>query len=104
MKSNGIIEISGPNIPKIDTLPITIYLSSLLNFGVTAGDPWPAGGSADMKSIVIIEISGPNNPKIATHNDTSVISFEFWSDGGRRVILSRRADMKSNGFIEISGK
>ena len=35
VKSNSIIEISGPNNPKIDT--ITIYLSSSLNFGVSAG-------------------------------------------------------------------
>ena len=72
--------------------PITIYLSSLLNFGVTAGDgcPFAVGGAADVKSNDIIEISDPNNPKIDTHNDISVISFEFWCDGGRRVSFGRR--------------
>ena len=45
----------------------------------------------NLKSNGIIEISGPNNLNIDTHNDTSVISFEFWSDGGERVTLGRRA-------------
>jgi len=40
------------------------------------------GGAADVKSNDIIEIRGKNNPKIDTHNDTSVISFEFCRDGG----------------------
>ena len=44
----------------------------------------PASGAADVKSDGIIEISGSNNPKIDTHNDISVISLEFWCDGGRR--------------------
>ena len=64
--------------------PITIYLSSPLNLDVTTGegDPWTAGGAADLKSNGIVGISGPINPKIDTHNDISVISFEFWFDGG----------------------
>ena len=59
--------------------PITIYLSSSLNFCVTAaaGDPWTAGGAADLKSNGIFGISGPINPKIDTHNDIPVISFKF---------------------------
>ena len=63
---------------------MTIYLSSLLNFGVTAGGgcPLAGGGAADVKSDDIIEISDPYNPKIDTHNDISVIYFEFWCDGG----------------------
>ena len=70
--------------PKL--IPITIYLSSSLHFGVTAGgDSWPAGGEADVKYSCIIEISDPNNPKIYTQNDISVIFFEFCCDGGRRV-------------------
>ena len=73
-----------------------------------AGDPWPAGGTADVKSNSIIEFSGPNNPKIDTHIDISVIVIEFWCDGGRRAagdLLSAggTADVKSNGIIEISG-
>ena len=59
-----------------------------------------------MKSNGFIEISGPNNPKIDTHDDISVISFEFWCDGGRRVTLGRpvggAADVKSNDIIGIS--
>ena len=39
------------------SIPITINLSSLLNFAVTAGDPCPAGGAADISSNNIIEIS-----------------------------------------------
>ena len=41
VKSNVIIEISGPNNPKIDTHNDT-YLSSHWNFGATAG-----GGGVD---------------------------------------------------------
>ena len=46
-----------------------------------AGDPLSAGWAAAVKSDGIIEISAPNNPKINTHNDASVISFEFWNFG-----------------------
>ena len=58
-------------------MPMTIYLSSIQNFGVTgaAGGPWPAGVEAYVKSYCIIEFSGPKNPKIDTHNDISVIFF-----------------------------
>ena len=65
-----------------------IYLSSSLNFGVAAGDhwpagdPWPAGEAVDVKSNGIIKISGPNNPKIDTHNDIFVIFFEFGVTAG----------------------
>ena len=41
-----------------------------------------AGGAADVISNIIIEFSDPNNPKIDTHNNISVIFFEFWCDGG----------------------
>ena len=57
---------------------ITIYLSSPLNFGVTAGVLWPA----DVKSNYIFEISDPNYAKIDAHIDISVLSFEFWCAGG----------------------
>ena len=89
-----------------------------------AGDPWPAGVAADVKSNSIIEFSGPNNPKIDTHNDISVISLDVksngiieigspknrkidtvndisvvilkcWCDGGRRVTLGRRAEWRT---------
>ena len=43
------------------------------------GYPWPAGKPE--KSYAIIEIN------IDTHNDLSVISYEFWCDGGWRVTL-----------------
>ena len=71
-----------------------IYLSSLLNIGVTpqwaAGVLWLAGRVAEVKSNDVIEISNPNNPKINTYNDISVISFEFSFDGRWRVTLSRQ--------------
>jgi len=70
-----------------------IHLSYLLNFGLTEGDPLPAGRSADMKSNGIIEISGPNSPKIDIHNNISVDYFKSWHDGGRRVTLGRRATL-----------
>ena len=54
---------------------------------------WVSFGRRTSKDI--IEISDPNYPKIDTHNDLSVISYEFWCDGGRRVTLSRRALSKS---------
>ena len=74
---------------------IIVYLSSDLNFGVTA---------SDLKSYGIIKISIPNNPKIDTHNEISVSCFEFKCDGGRRLTLvGGAADLKSNGIIEISG-
>ena len=61
------------------SIPITIYLSSLLNFGVTAGSgcPLAGGGAAEVKSNDIIEISGPNNPKIDAHKDISVVFLRF---------------------------
>ena len=62
-----------------------------------------AGGAADVKSDGIIEISGSNNLKIDTHNDISVISLEFWSDGGCPLAGGGAADVKSNEIIEISG-
>ena len=84
MKSNGIIEISGRNNPKIDThIDICCFLKILVL-------RWAAGGAADVISNDIIEISDPNNPKIDTNNGISVIFFEFWCVGGRRVTLSRR--------------
>ena len=49
------------------TLPIMIYISSLFNFGVTAG------GSADINSNGIIEICCPNNPKIDTICHTKIL-------------------------------
>ena len=129
------------------SIPITIYLSSLLNFGVTAGGGCPLAGevAADVKSDNIIEISGPYNLKIDTHNDIFVIyfefvlqravgdpltaggaadikskiiienhqnrhpvnpdaiSFEFWWGGGCPLAGGGAADVKSDGIIEISG-
>ena len=75
--------------------PIMIYLSSLLNFGVTAGDgcPFAVGGAADIKSNDIIEISDPNNPKIDTHNDISVITLNFGVTAGGGCPLA--ADVKT---------
>ena len=58
--------------------------------------PYPA----DVNSNDSIKTSDPNNPKIDTHNDTSVISFEFWCDGGRRVTLSRRAGRRTLNLME----
>ena len=90
MKSNGIIEISGRNNPKIDThIDICCFLIILVLRRV-AGDPSAAGEAAEVKSNDISEISDPNNHKINTHADISVLSFEFWCDGGRRVSLDRR--------------
>ena len=45
------------------SIPITIYLSTLLGFGVTAGDPRPAGGAADVKYNGINEIRTQITPK-----------------------------------------
>ena len=76
--------------------PLTIYLSSLLSFGVPAG----------MKSNGGIAISGLNNPKNATYNDISVVFLTFWCDGMRRgdpLSAVRAADVKSFDIIEISG-
>ena len=50
-----------------------------------AGDPWPAGGTADVKANSIIEFSGPNNPKIDTHNNiylSSFLNFGVTAGGG----------------------
>ena len=80
------LSISAAQITPKSTL-MTIYLSSPLNFGETAGDPWTAGGAADLKSNDIIKFSGLNNLIIDTHNHISAISFEFWCGGGRRVTL-----------------
>ena len=77
VKSNDIIEMSGPNNPKIDTHNDIYVISNFDVTGRAAGDPRPAGGKADLKSNDIIEFSGPNNPKFDTHNHISVIFFEF---------------------------
>ena len=71
--------------------------NSAAHFGVTAGGGCPlAGGvAADVKSDDIIEISDPNNPEIDTHNDISVIYFEFWCDCGRQVTLRRRGGRRT---------
>ena len=53
--------------------------------GGAAGDSWPAGWEAGVKYNRIVEIRDPYNPKIDTHNDISVIFFEFCCDGGRRA-------------------
>jgi len=73
-----------------------------LHFGVTAGgDSWPAGGEADVKYSRIIEISDPNNPKIDTHNDISVIFFEFCCDGGQRVTFGRQAGRRTSNLMAL---
>ena len=128
--SNGIIKISSPNNPKIDTHNDKSVISlkfwcdggrrvtlgrrvnslridtrndiSLKNFVVTTTiDPLPTGGSADLKSNGVIGISGPNKPKINAHNDISVISFKFWCDGGRRVTPGRRAGRRIKNLIVL---
>ena len=69
-----------------------------------AGDPWPAGVAADVKSDSIIEFSGPNNPKIDTHNNIYLSSFlNFGVTAGDLWPAGRSADGKSNVTIEISG-
>ena len=68
--SKSVVQIT----PK--SIPITIYLSPSLNFGVTAGE------AVDVKSNGTIEISDPNNPKNDTHNDISVIFFDFGVTAG----------------------
>ena len=73
-----------------------------MNFGVTAGDPWPAGGVVDVKSLSIIEFSGPNKSKIETYYDISVIFF-FNIDVKRAAGDPWPVDGKSNVIIEISG-
>ena len=83
VKSNGIIEFSGPNNSKIDTLnDISVIFFLILVLRRAAGDPWLAGGVANVKYHRIIEISDQNNPKIDAHDDISVINSEFWCDGG----------------------
>ena len=59
------------------SIPITIYLSSLLVLRWAAGDPLTAG----RKSKSISEISGPNNPKIDTHNGIYLTLFDVTADG-----------------------
>ena len=75
--------------PKL--IPITIYLSSLLNFGVTAGGGWPlAGGQITQESIpVMIYLPSLKNFVVTTTGDPL-------PTGGS-------ADLKSNGIIGISG-
>ena len=61
----------------------------------------PAVVSAGMKSNGIIEISGPNNHKIDTHNDISVIFFEFCCDGGQRATFGRRAGRRTSNLMVL---
>ena len=87
VKSNVIIEISGPNKPKIDTHnDISVVFLTLWCDSGRRGDPLSAVRAADVKSFYIIEISGPNNPKIDAHNDISVVFLRFKDDGGRPLI------------------
>ena len=84
MKSNVVIEISGPNHPKIDTHnDISVVFLTFWCDGGRRGNPFSAVRAADVKSFDIIEITGPNNPKIDAHNDISVVFLRFKYDGGR---------------------
>ena len=55
---------------------------TFLKWQRVAGYPLPARGAANLRTNGNIEISSPKNSKIATNNHKSVISFEFWCDGG----------------------
>ena len=55
------------------------FLPTLYNiFTSKLGDPWPAGGSADIKNLIALLKSAAQK----THNDISVMSFKFWCGGG----------------------
>ena len=83
MISNGFIEISRPNNPKIDT-----HICWL-----AAGDSWPA----DLYTNGNIEIT-PKSTPITIYLST----LEFWCDGVRRVTLSQWLGRWTRNLMALS--
>ena len=91
-------------LPAVQGSPAARYLSSLLNFGVTAGGGVTLGRQADLNLMALLKSAAQITPKSIpiTIHLTSLLNFGVTADGGSPLAGGGAAGVRSSGLNKTS--